>query len=100
MLYTFINPDIMVYYDMFVIAYSSSNGRRYMRVVEAVRRDGKVRHRHMLSLGSYEQEAFQRCRRIVAEWKPLERSALVLEELADDSGRLQGRGFFRSLRRW
>ena len=85
---------------MFVLAYSSSNGSRYMRIIQSVRRDGKIKHRHVLSLGPYEEEAFQRCRTIVAEWKPLERSAVVLQELAEDAGRLQGRGFFRSFRRW
>ena len=71
-----------------------------MRIVQAVRRDGKVQHRHIQSLGAYDERAFQRYRTIVGEWKQLERSAVVLEELGEDSGRLQGRGYFRRFRRW
>jgi len=71
-----------------------------MKIVHAVRRDGKVRHRHIQSLGRCDERAFQRYRTIVGEWKPLERSAVVLEELAEDSGRFQGRGYFRMFQRW
>ncbi len=85
---------------MFVIAYSSSNGNRYMRIVQAVRYDSKVQHRHIQSLGPYDEHAFQRYRTIVAEWKYLERSVMVIEELGEESGRLQGRGYFRKFRRW
>jgi hypothetical protein len=71
-----------------------------MRIVQAVRRGGKVLHRHVASLGPYDAGAFQRYRAILADWKPLKRSAVVLQELAEDSGRLQGRGYFRRFRRW
>ena len=71
-----------------------------MRIVQSVRRDGKVRHRQVASLGPYDELAFHRYRAIVADWKHLERSALVLKELAEVSGRLQGRGYFKSFRRW
>jgi hypothetical protein len=85
---------------MFVVAYSASNGSRYMRIVEARRRGGKVEHRHLLSLGPYEALSFACYRAILAEWKPLERAAVVLRELEEDSGRLQGRGYWRRFRRW
>jgi len=71
-----------------------------MRIVQAVRRDGKVQHRHIRSLGPYDERAFQKYRTIVKEWKHLDRSAVVLEELGEESGRLQGRGYFRRFRRW
>jgi len=71
-----------------------------MRIVQAVRRDGKVQHRHIQSLGAYDEGAFQRYRSIVSEWKHLERSAVVLEELGEESGRLQGRDYYRRFRRW
>ena len=96
----FLNPDIMVYYDMFVSVYSSSNGSRYMRIIQSVRRGRKVQHHHVLSLGPYDERNLHRYRAIVAAWKPLERSVVVLEELVNESGHLQGRGFFRSFRRW
>ena len=71
-----------------------------MRIEQAFRGDGKVRHRHIQSLGAYDERSFQRYRTIVAEWKHLDRSAVVLEELGEESGRLQGRGYFRKFRRW
>ena len=71
-----------------------------MRIVQALRRGGKVQHRHLLSLGPYDALSFARYRAILAEWKPLERSAVVLKELEEDSGRFQGRGYFRRLRQW
>ena len=71
-----------------------------MRIVQAVRRGGKVQHRQVASLGPYDEVAFQRYRAILADWRPLERSAVVLKELDEDSGRLQGRGYFRRFRRW
>ena len=98
--FDFLNPDIMVNDDMFVSVYSSSNGSRYMRIIQSVRRGRKVQHRHVLSLGPYDEGNLHRYRAIVAAWKPLERSAAVLEELVNESGHLQGRGFFRSFRRW
>lgn len=85
---------------MFLVAYSSSNGSRYMRVVQALRREGKVEHRHLLSLGPYDALSFARSRAILAEWKRLERAAGVLKELEQNSGRLQGRGYWRRFRRW
>ena len=83
-----------------MVAYSASNGSRYMRIVQARRRGGKVEHRHLLSLGPYDAVAFERYRGILAEWKPLERSAVVVKELEQDSGRLQGRGYFQRFGRW
>ena len=71
-----------------------------MRITQAVRRDGKVQHRHIQSLGPYDERAFKKCRTIVNEWKHLDRSAVVLEELGEESGRLQGRGYFRRFQRW
>jgi hypothetical protein len=90
----------MVYDDMFVSVYSSSNGSHYMRIIQSVRHGRKVQHRHVLSLGPYNEYTLHHYRAVVADWKPLERSAAVLEDLADESGPLQGRGFFRSFRRW
>lgn len=83
-----------------MVAYSASNGSRYMRILEARRRGGRVEHRHLLSLGPYEALAFEGYRTMLAEWKPLERAAVVLKELEQNSGRLQGRGYWRRFRRW
>jgi hypothetical protein len=85
---------------MFLVAYSSSNGSCYMRILEARRRGGKVCHRQLLALGPYEPPTFERYRTMLAGWKPLERSAVVLRELEQNSGRLQGRGYWRRFRRW
>jgi hypothetical protein len=71
-----------------------------MRIIQAVRHKGKVRHRHVAALGPYDELTFQRYRAIVAKWKPLDRSVVVLEEFGEESGRLQGRGYFRRFRRW
>ena len=85
---------------MFVVVYSSSNGARYMRILQTVRRGSKVVQRHVASLGPYERSAYQRYRKIVSDWRALPRAAVVLQELAEDSGRPQGRGYFRRFRRW
>ena len=90
----------MVQYDMFVLAYSASNGGRYMRVLQARRRGGKVEHRYLLALGPYQAASFARNQAILAQWKPLEPAAVVLKELEQDSGRLQGRGYWRRFRQW
>jgi len=71
-----------------------------MKIVHAVRRDGKVRHKHLQSLGRYDERAFQKDRTIVGEWKHLDRSAVVLKDLVEESGRFQGRGYFRRFNRW
>ncbi len=71
-----------------------------MRIVQAVRHNGEVQRRRVESLGPYDERAFQRYRTIVDEWKHLDRSAVVLEELAEESGRFQGRGYFRRFQRW
>ena len=83
---------------MFVVVYSSSNGCRYMRILQTFRQGSKVKHRHVASLGRYEEAAFERYREIVSDWKPLARAKVVLDELKEGSGRLQGRGYFRKLR--
>ena len=62
---------------MFMVAYSSSNGSRYMRIIEARRRGGKVEHRHLLSLEPHEALAFERYRAILAGWKLLVRAVVV-----------------------
>jgi hypothetical protein len=84
---------------MFVVVYSSSNGERYMRILENYRQGSQVKQRHVVSLGRYEQEAFEQYRRVVKDWKPLSRAKAVLDELQEESGRLQGRGYFRKYRR-
>jgi len=58
---------------------------------------GQVR----LSLGRCADRARQReMREIVRDYRPLEHARIVLEELNDASGRLQGRGFFKRMRSW
>lgn len=65
---------------MFVIVYSSSSGARYMRIIQAVRRGGRVQHRHVESLGSYNEAAFQRYRKIVANESQI--AVQLMNELA------------------
>lgn len=83
---------------MFVSIYTAG-GHRYTRVVESVRQGGKVAHRHLQSLGPYQESSFARYRRIVEEWKPLERARVALADLEGQAGRAQGRGYFRKFRR-
>ena len=85
---------------MFLVVYSSSNGAKYMRILENSRQGAKVKQRHIASLGRYEEAAFRRYCRIVSEWKRLPRARVVLRELEESSGRRQGRGYFLSFRRW
>lgn len=85
---------------MFICVYSSSNGRRYMKIIRNVRQRTKIQQRYLQSLGAYDKNKFRQYRAIVADWKHLNRSQLVLEELEDESGHLQGRGFFKAFRKW
>ena len=71
-----------------------------MRILQTFRQGSKVKHRHVASLGSYEESAFKKYRKIVSEWKPLVRAKVVLGELEERSGRFQGRGYFRKFQRW
>ena len=80
------------------MVYSSSNGARYMRILQTIRQGSKVRQRHVASLGRYEDGAYKKYRKIVSEWKPMARAKVVLEELGETSGRLQGRGYLQKFR--
>jgi hypothetical protein len=71
-----------------------------MRIIQTYRQGARVRHRHVASLGRYDEDTLKRCRAIVSEWKPLAQADLVLTALEAGSGRLQGRGYFRKFRRW
>ena len=71
-----------------------------MKIIRSVRQKTKIRQRYLQSLGTYEKNKLQQYRAIVADWKHLNRSQLVLAELEDKSGPPQGRGFFKAFRKW
>jgi len=84
---------------MFVRVYTV-HGQRYMKIIQTVRKGKVIRHYHIESLGRFEKAKYEKVRKIVEKWKPLKRAGIVIEELQDISGRLQGRGFFYAFRGW
>jgi hypothetical protein len=84
---------------MFVRVYTV-HGQRYMKIVRSFRKGRVIRHHHIESLGRFKKAKYERVRKLVWEWKPLERAGIVIEEMQDISGRLQGRGFFYAFRGW
>lgn len=68
--------------------------------MHSYRQGKKIKHRHIESLGLFNKAKYEKVRKIVREWKALERAEAVLEELRANSGRPQGRGFFYTFRRW
>jgi DNA helicase TIP49 (TBP-interacting protein) len=84
---------------MFVRAYKT-NGQEYLRIIQSYRQGKKIKHRHIESLGLFNKAKYEKVRKIIKEWKALERAEIVIEELQAKSGRLQGRGFFYAFRRW
>lgn len=84
---------------MFVRVYIT-NGQRYMKIVQSFRKGKYTGHHHIESLGRFKKAKYERVRKLVREWKPLERAEIVIEELQDTSGRLQGRGYFYGFRGW
>lgn len=85
---------------MFVLVYRSSSGYKYMKIVQSVRTGRSVRHRYLESLGRFDETKYEMFRKIIRQWRPLIRSKIVLQELKEKSGCLQGRGFFRSFKQW
>jgi len=78
-----------------------SGGRQYVDIVEYRRWGGRQRCRVLLSLGRCADRARQcEMREIIRDYRPMEHARIVLEELNDASGRLQGRGFFKRMRSW
>jgi len=71
-----------------------------MHIHQAVYPNRRKRHQHIESLGPYEETAFMKFRTIITEWKPMERSAVVLKDLGEESGPPQGKGFLKRFQRW
>ena len=84
---------------MFIIVYRSNSKYKYIKVVQSYRQGKTCKHRFIDSLGRYNETRYKIVKDIIREWKPLSRSKIVLEELRDKAGRLQGRGYFRDFRR-
>ena len=82
---------------MFVRVYTV-HGQRYIRIIQSYRKDKLTGHHHIESLGRYERGKYERVRKLVREWKFLERAEIAIDELQDTSGRLQGRGFFNAFK--
>ena len=82
---------------MFVRVYIA-HGQRYMKIIQSYRKGKFIGHHNIESLGRFERGKYERLRKIIKEWKPLKRAWIVIEELQDISGRLQGRGFFYAFR--
>jgi len=77
-------------------------GRKYMQVVESYRQNYKSKQRILWPLGLYDEDLYQQVKRNISDWKKLKRAPVVLKELDDSAeltGPLQGKGYFKSLRR-
>jgi len=74
-------------------------GHEYMDVVEAVRRDGKPVQRYVGSLGRYDERVFREARRLVRDLVPMEAARVIVAELEEVSGPVQGKHYFRKFRR-
>jgi len=67
-----------------------------MRVVQAYRQGRVAKHRHVVSLGAYDVGKFEEYRKIFSEWKVLPRAKVVVAELSEEGGRMQGREYLRA----
>lgn len=78
---------------------SSVKGLRYLQVVESYRKGGMSRHRVLLYLGRCDDEGRERMvRDLIGEYRPLSRARVVIAELEEVSGRIQGKGYLKRLR--
>ena len=78
-----------------------TRGIGYLQIVESYRKEGVSRHRVLLNLGRCEDQAtVETVRELVREYRPLERAPVVIAEVEEASGRVQGKGYFRKLRGW
>lgn len=72
-----------------------------MQITESHRHMGVSKHRVLASLGRDDEGSREeRVRGIIREYEPLKRAQVVVEEIEEVSGPLQGKGYFRKLRRW
>jgi len=78
------------------IRITKANGRKYMQVRESYRRpeDGAPRQHTLWSLGRFDEKTYQRAKKHLPDWGPLNRCEVVLNEIAAASGPLQGKGYF------
>jgi len=70
-----------------------------MDVVEAVRRDGKPVQRYVGSLGRYDERVFREARRLVRDMVPIKEARVIVAELEEASGPVQGKQYFGKYRR-
>jgi len=85
---------------MFVRAISL-RGIRYLQVVESYRQGGVSRHRVLVALGRCGDEAReQQVRGLIKDYRPLSRAQVIIAEVGDASGPIQGKGYFKKLRGW
>lgn len=78
-----------------------TRGIGYLQIVESYRKEGVSRHRVLLNLGRCADRAtVEAVRELVREYRPLERAPVVIAEVEEASGRVQGKGYFRKLRGW
>lgn len=71
-----------------------TSGYAYIHVVESYRKDSKVKQHMLWSLGRFDKETFLRVKQKLKNWKRLERSRVVIGEVEDKSGRMQGERIF------
>lgn len=65
---------------MFILASKGPGGQRYVRIAQALRRQGRICRRHIESLGRYEEASFLSYRRILSDWERLDRWPVVVAE--------------------
>ena len=99
-LWTFIYRDMMVKKSMF-IRVIPIRGYRYMQVVESYWKGGVSRHRVLVGLGRCNDRVReQKARDLIRDYRPLKRAHVVIAELEEVAGPLQGKGYFKRLRGW
>lgn len=79
----------------------SVKGLRYLQVVESYRKGGVSRHRVLVCLGRCDDKVRERrARELIRDYRPLTRAEVVIAELEEAAGSLQGKGYFRKLHGW
>lgn len=70
-----------------------------MQVVESYRQKSCVKQHMLWSLGHYDEAFYKQAKNQLRYWKKLERASVVIKELNDVSGPIQGKGYFKNFNR-
>jgi len=71
-----------------------------MRLIETYRDGGSIRQREISWLGPYDERKFEATCEIARSYKRLRNAKFVIEDIEDIGAQFQGKGYFRSFRRY